>query len=258
MTHTEIHFHLLPGVDDGPPTLEETLELARAAVADGTGTIVVTPHVSLDNGLDVGALAETFAETKAAIAEARIPVDVHLGGEVSHHRVAGLTQSDLETIANGPAGARWILLEASLEGLDDGFTAAAEELRARGFGVVMAHPERSLVRSSPEAWSIVEHEIRAGSVPQVNAWSLMERYGETVKRLALRVLDAAPVAAVASDAHGPLRPPSLTPALDILDTLDRADTARHVEAVPRALLERGLEPEASHGGRVPAGGLSAS
>jgi protein-tyrosine phosphatase len=237
MTHTEIHFHLLPGVDDGPSTLEETVELARAAVADGTGAIIATPHINLDNGLDIQALAETFAEARAAIARARVPIEVHLGGEIAHRRVPLLTQHDLDTIANGPASGRWVLLEASLGGLDDGFTAAADELRARGFGIVMAHPERSLVRSQDHAWSIVEHEIDAGSAVQINAWSLMGRYGETVRRIALRVLDAAPVAAIASDAHGPLRPPSLTLALEAL----RPHTAaRHVDAIPHALLERGL------------------
>ena len=44
---TELHFHLLPGVDDGPHDDIEAIELARLAVADGTGRIVVTPHVHL-------------------------------------------------------------------------------------------------------------------------------------------------------------------------------------------------------------------
>jgi protein-tyrosine phosphatase len=44
---TELHFHLLPGVDDGPPDDAAALELARAAVSDGTGCVVATPHVRL-------------------------------------------------------------------------------------------------------------------------------------------------------------------------------------------------------------------
>ena len=45
MTHADIHFHLLHGVDDGPETLAESVALARAAVADGTRVVVCTPHV---------------------------------------------------------------------------------------------------------------------------------------------------------------------------------------------------------------------
>jgi hypothetical protein len=58
MSFSEIHFHLLPGVDDGPSSIEETVELTRMAVADGTRTIVATPHVNGLFGTDLGRLAD--------------------------------------------------------------------------------------------------------------------------------------------------------------------------------------------------------
>jgi protein-tyrosine phosphatase len=57
--------------------------------------------------------------------------------------VGRLGQAELETIASGPPGRRWLLVEAPFDGLGDGFMVATGELRARGFGVVIAHPERS-------------------------------------------------------------------------------------------------------------------
>src|SRR4051794_40532305 len=45
----DIHFHLLPGVDDGPATLEGSVALARVAVGDGTASVVATPHVRPDH-----------------------------------------------------------------------------------------------------------------------------------------------------------------------------------------------------------------
>jgi len=45
MSYTELHFHLLPGIDDGPSSIEQSVELAAAAASEGTGTIVTTPHV---------------------------------------------------------------------------------------------------------------------------------------------------------------------------------------------------------------------
>ena len=51
MERVELHFHLLPGVDDGPADLASALDLARAAVADGTGLVVCTPHAHMS---DVG------------------------------------------------------------------------------------------------------------------------------------------------------------------------------------------------------------
>ena len=50
MAYADLHFHLLPGVDDGPGDMDASLELARRAVADGIGTVVATPHVRADFG----------------------------------------------------------------------------------------------------------------------------------------------------------------------------------------------------------------
>ncbi len=241
---TELHFHLLPGLDDGPETLEESVALARAAAAEGTRTIVATPHVNYGCVPDVSVLPELVAEVSAALARADVPVDVRCGGELAHDRVGRLTQSELETIAHGPRGRRWLLLEASLGGLDEDFSLAADELRDRGFGVVMAHPERSL-GGAKAAWRIVEQELAASSGMQVNAWSIAGRYGETVQRDAERVIATAPVVAIASDAHGPARMPALGMALRALRDAGHRDAEHLVSAVPAALLRHGLHGHAA-------------
>ena len=71
---TDIHFHLLPGVDDGPATLADSIDLARAAVRDGTGTIVATAHVRSDFVTDVWLLRDRVREVKAALARDEVPV----------------------------------------------------------------------------------------------------------------------------------------------------------------------------------------
>jgi protein-tyrosine phosphatase len=133
------------------------------------------------------------------------------------------------------------LLEPPLTGFDGAFAAAADELRARGFGVVVAHPERSLGGGQSER-QLLEREIRAGSGVQLTAWSLAGLHGERARATAVRLLRAAPVVAVASDAHGPERAPSLRLALDALTGLGVANPRRFIAEVPRALLEGGLQP----------------
>jgi hypothetical protein len=54
-----------------------------------------------------------------------------------------LTQNELESISQGPPGRRWLLLEAPFAGMYEGYTAAADEPRERGFAVVVGHPERA-------------------------------------------------------------------------------------------------------------------
>src|SRR5437764_451447 len=94
----DIHFHLLPGVDDGAANLEETVELARRAEADGTGVIVATPHVRSDFLTDVSDLPDRVAEVRARLALEDIDVDVRCGGELGHEMVGGLGR---------PSGVAW-------------------------------------------------------------------------------------------------------------------------------------------------------
>jgi protein-tyrosine phosphatase len=243
MTFSEIHFHLLQGVDDGPSSIEGSVELARLAAADGTGTIVATPHVNGHFGIDVGSLPELVRELADRLRRERVAVHVLCGGELAPERVEGLSQPELDTIAHGPPDRRWLLLEPPLTGFNDPFSSAADELRARGFGIVVAHPERSLTAPRSQ-WRLLEREIHAGSAIQLTAWSLAGLNGERARANAVRLLRAVPLVAVASDAHGPDRRPSLRLALDALSGLRIANPRRLVADVPRALLQEGLPARA--------------
>ena len=119
---SEIHFHLLPGVDDGPPTLEDAVWLARAAASEGTRTIVATPHVNSTVALDVKTIPERVAEVGERLRRERVAVVVLGSGELAHDVADRLSQRELESLAQGPPGHRWLLLEAPLNGLDESFT----------------------------------------------------------------------------------------------------------------------------------------
>ena len=239
MSYAELHFHLLPGIDDGPASIEQSIELATAAAAEGTRTIVTTPHIHPQWVIDVSSLPERVRELNAKLAARRIRIEVLCGGELDQEMVSRLSQGELDTIAHGPPGRRWLLLEAPLAGIDRAYTAAADELRERGFAVVVAHPERAL-RWSDAGWETLEHELSAGSVVQINAWSVAGLYGELVRATALWLLRTAPRAVIASDAHGGSRMPALGLAVDALAAARVADPRGLIDAVPRGLLEHGL------------------
>ena len=234
----EVHFHALPGVDDGPATLEQSVALARLALADGTLTIVATPHVC---DIDIGELDERVREVRAALARDSLPVELIGGGEIAADDVARLSQDELEAVAQGPPGARWVLLESPHNGAADAFTAAADELRARGFGVVIAHPERSAALdhgSSP----VIQRELALGSWLQVNGMSVLGRYGDAVRRASLQLLANEERVILSSDAHSPTRPPCVSDAIRRARSdgvpAKRLQTAGNIG--PRALLRRGL------------------
>ncbi len=243
-TRTDIHCHLLPGLDDGPATMDETLELARGAADDGTGVVVATPHVRGDFITDPSDFPDRVREVENELRRAGIPLEVRGGGELGHDMVGTLEQSDLQTIAQGPAHARWVLLETPFEGLSEEVHAATDELRDRGFGVVLAHPERAAGLLNAGRRSLLWREMLRGTVLQVNAWSLAGGYGAEAEEFARRLLRDGLVDVIASDGHPGWRTAHLGVGVArALDTgIDEIAVNRMVTATPAGLLERGLVP----------------
>lgn len=238
MERVELHFHLLPGVDDGPVDLASALDLARGAVADGTGLVVCTPHAHM---IDVAELPDRVRQLRSALAAAGIDLEIRAGAELSWDHVAMFDGRSLEAVAQGPPGGRWILLEAPLPGtgdLDD-FEPAAQELRDRGYGLLVGHPERSpAMNGDPGA---VDRVIAAGDRVQLNASSLVGYHGSAARAAGLELARSGRINVLASDAHQPRdRGPVLGPAVEILREHGVDDAERLASAEPRALLERGI------------------
>jgi protein-tyrosine phosphatase len=236
-----LHFHLLPGVDDGPADVADSIELARETVAQGTDTVIATPHVRSDFVTDVEGLRERVRELRRKLAEARVPLAVGRGGELGADMVGRLGQHELEAIAQGPAGARWLLLEAPWESYGERFHEAAAELRSRGFGVVIAHPERSADAELDGAAGL-RRELRDGARAQVNAMSLTGGHGDGARGAAFDLVTDGLASLVASDAHGPTRPPHLLAAERALRQcgVDARTARRLTFEEPLRLLARGL------------------
>lgn len=246
MKSADLHFHLLPGVDDGPGDFAESLYLARAAAAEGTQTIVATPHVRFDLGTtDASEILHRVCELRALLAAFSVPVEILCGGEIGHDVVGSLSQFELELLAQGPPEARWLLVEAPFEGIGPDFHAATSELRERGFGVLIAHPERSADASLGAQG--LRRELEAGSYAQLNAQSLTGEHGTDADRAAWRLIDEGLVTVIASDAHGPTRPPALNAARRALleAEVSPALVDLLVTVGPRRLLQSGIRSRAA-------------
>jgi len=242
MKSADLHFHLLPGIDDGPADFAESLSLARAAVAEGTQTIVATPHVRFDLGTtDASEVLHRVCELRALLAAFSLPIEVLCGGELGHDVVGSLSQFELELLAQGPRDARWLLVEAPFNAIGADFHAATAELRERGFGVLIAHPERS-ADAALEGARGLRRELEAGSLAQLNAQSLTGGHGADAGAAAWRLIDEGLVAVIASDAHGPTRPPALAAAHRSLLAagVSQAVVDQLVTVGPRRLLQSGL------------------
>jgi protein-tyrosine phosphatase len=233
-TRVELHFHLLPAVDDGPRTLGEALALARLAVADGTGLVVCTPHTHL---VDVASLPARVRSLDAALRAARIPLHVAAGGEIRPGTRP--TSAELQILAHGPPGRRWVLLEAPIAAPQylEVFHANADELASRGYGVLIGHPERCAELMAPGGG--LEERLRRGDRLQVNASSLTGAHGRDSREAGFDLAAQGLITVLASDAHGVHRPPLLEAALRALAARG-IDGAAMVREAPRRLLCEGI------------------
>jgi protein-tyrosine phosphatase len=233
----DLHCHLLPGVDDGPATMEETVEYARTAARDGTETIVATPHVEQ---VEVAELPERVREVRQALAEEGIELEVRCGGELKPFSIPALSQDELETISHGPPGRRWLLLEVPFRGLDDNLVDGAQELRARGFSVLLAHPERA--SRFRDSIPVLREQVERGAGVQMNVGPLTGAESPIREDAARRLLRTGLPTALATDAHPPGRPYTLREGRELAlgIGLDEAEATRLVSGGPRALLDDGL------------------
>ena len=196
----DLHSHVLPGIDDGVRTLDESLELLRAAYDDGVDRIAATPHVRDDYPTAPNRMELLHAEVCGAAREAAIPVEVLPGGELDYEMAAGLDDGTLRRFGLG-GNPNLLLLEFPYLGWPLGLSDLVFDLQLRGFRVVLAHPERNGdVQLDPER---LRPLVDGGAVVQLTAASLDGRLGGAPRSAARRLIDGRLAHLLASDAHAP-------------------------------------------------------
>jgi protein-tyrosine phosphatase len=227
----DLHCHILPGIDDGPSTISESLELARAAAATGVRTIVATSHVSWHYPNDSATILRLTEELNDRLCEEGASIDVRAGAEIAIGSVPELDERELLRMRLG--GGRWLLLEPPFSPAATGFAAVVADLQRHGHRIVLAHPERCpAFHRDPEALHTL---VSMGVLTSITAGSLVGRFGAQVRRFAMSMFNQGWVHNVASDAHDRHgRPPGMAGELaqaglgELTDWLTRA--------VPEAIL----------------------
>ena len=208
----DLHAHVLPGVDDGARDLDESVEMLRLAVADGTRVLCATPHAhgpDLDVARDAAVAA--FEALRAAARAAGIPIDLRLASEVWYREdLADLARAGRLATLSG-SGRRYVLVEFPPSLVPPGAEEALFRLRLEGVTPVIAHPERN-----PSFWDRPEAAVRLreqGALLQVTAGSFTGLFRKESARAARDLLDRGAVDLVASDCHRrDRRPPGLAEA----------------------------------------------
>lgn len=206
----DLHCHLLPGVDDGPGTLDESLTLCRIAVADGITHAVVTPHIHpgrWDNTLD--SIQQDCTTLQTQLARKNIPLQLGFAAEVRlTDQIMLLVESDAIPFYGQVDGYKVMLLEFPHGHIIPGTDKLVHWLMENKIRPLIAHPERNkqVMKDVGQLLPFIE----MGCWLQVTAGSITGAFGERARRIARQLLEDDAVAVIASDGHNGLaRQPGL-------------------------------------------------
>jgi protein-tyrosine phosphatase len=200
MSYVDLHLHLLPGVDDGARNVRRSIEFSRRLVREGVGEVTVTPHVGCGLSFDPLSIPDRVASLQASLQREDVPLRLHCGGEIHPAGARALSDAELEVLSHGPEGSRWVLMEAPFAGISAEFVETCRRLRARGYALLIAHPERA-AGLIPGGLEMLGDEIRAGSLLQINVCSLMGNHGRAIQSAAVGLVRDGLAFVLASDAH---------------------------------------------------------
>lgn len=240
----DLHCHLLPGIDDGAQTLEQSLAMARIAVADGIHTLACTPHIYPGMYMNDGpGIAHARKRLQAELDHRGIPLKLVVGADV--HLVPGL----LDGLRCGRVptlnGSRYFLLEPSHTTPPPRLEASVLELIEAGYTPIVTHPERLAWVESH--YAVFVRLIGQGAWMQLTAGALTGVFGQRARYWGERFLAEGHTHLLATDAHTTgRRLPRLTPGLEVARRLVGDEEARRLVVDRPAAVLNDLPPE-GHG-----------
>jgi protein-tyrosine phosphatase len=200
---TDLHSHLVPGVDDGATSLDEALEGIERMVALGFGAAVTTPH--LDAGLTrdpeafgefMARVDESFENLRLAAARRFPQFVLRRGHEIRLDR----PDPDLSDPRLRLGGSDAVLVEWPAFQVPPETPTVLRALAAQGVRPVLAHPER--YRGYDPGQGLAARWQEAGALLQLNVGSLVGRYGPQVRTAAFRLLELGLADCLSTDFHG--------------------------------------------------------
>ena len=221
----DLHTHIIPGIDDGAQTLDESLEMARLAVADGITTLAATPHAYWRGEVNSGpTIRGGVAELTAQFVVQDIPLKLVTGAEVPMERhLVNKVRSDHSWTYGG--NGIYLLLEPPWGPIPDYALRLVAELIQNDITPLIAHPERNPdLRSN---FSLLDRMLQLGAVAQITANSILGNHGVASRLAALKMLETSRAHVVSSDAHNTdTRPPMLSEARAVVTDMLGEDPAR--------------------------------
>ncbi len=195
----DLHVHILPGIDDGARSLQDSLDMARLAVSDGINSMVATPHVikgSYNNKKEN--IIQAVDNLNQEFLKHGINLLVYPGAEymLDPDLPRLLEEGQLLTINDG---GRYLLIEFPMMGVPPYATQTLYEIKLLGVTPIIAHPERNTAFiQEPE---LLEPFLEMGSLSQVTSGSLTGLFGRKIKGLGWHYVSRGMCHLISTDAH---------------------------------------------------------
>ncbi len=208
----DIHCHILPGLDDGPESVEESIRMLDIAKEDGITDIVASPHIFkgvYEN--TVSGIMEALEELRPESPGTRLYAGADL--RIGRNLVKKIEEGEIPLINDK----NYLLLELptySIPPLRE-LENVIHSLKIRGFTPIITHPERNAAILSN--MDVMAKLSDFGVAFQLTAMSITGNFGGEVQRASLRMIKERYIHLVASDAHDSVkRPPVLSRAYEVV------------------------------------------
>ena len=195
---TDIHSHLIPGIDDGSPSMEVTIELLKKFISLGYKKVITTPHVMSDYYLNTPQIIiQGLENVRKSLEENHLEIKIEAAAEYN------LEPSFVELIKNKNlltfGKDNFLLFELSFFSEPQNLNEIIWSMREGGYIPVLAHVERYAYWH--DDYDKVEEMVNRGVKLQMNIGSLTGSYGPEVKSFAEKIVDDEIVEFVGSDCH---------------------------------------------------------
>ena len=196
---TDIHNHLLFGIDDGARNLEESIDILKDMYNVGYRNIILTPHYIKDSAYQSPREENLrkLAILQNALIKSNININLYLGNEIY------ITENIDELIRKGTISSlnntNYLLIELPMSGKYDEYKYIFQSLISKGYHVILAHPERYV--AFQEDFNKVYELEKIGVYFQSNLDSIVGGYGEAAQKIIKRLLKEKKIAFLATDIH---------------------------------------------------------
>ena len=196
---TDVHSHILFGIDDGSRTISESVELLKKLKSVGFNNVILTPHFILDSTYNSNyeSNIKIYNELKERLLNENIDINIYLGNEIFIDKnVPTLLEKNIITSLNGT---KYVLVEFPMHNKLLNIEDMLYEIRSRGYEVVIAHPER--YDAFKEDYSIVDTLREDGFLFQSNYSSILGYYGKDSIKLLKYMLKRHYIDFLGTDIH---------------------------------------------------------